>query len=105
MSGRGVLPPGTVLLISGFDPRGEGLGGLFAWDGAELTVLDRRGTTGLALHDGVLLRCLWRQAGGYAELEGTSAAGRLWRCRIDDVGNPHDVLGDGGLSAGGGHRA
>jgi hypothetical protein len=109
MRGASVLPPGTVLLISGFDPRGEGLGGLFAWDGtgmdgtgtdgAGLTMLDRRCTTGLHLHDGSLLRCLWHRGGGYADLEATSVSGRQWRCRIENVGNPHDVLGDGELTA------
>lgn len=95
----GHLWPGTEVLVSGFDPAGEDRGGLFALDGWELVRIDSVSTTGLRMHRGSLIRCLWNTGPSHADLVVARADGSIRRARIDGVGNPHDVLGDGDLIA------
>ena len=97
-AGDPAVPAGTAVLVSGFDPSDEGRGGLFSLDGHELRTVDRQYTTGLRVHDGQLIRCLWNAGRGHADLLVTGADGRCWHSRLDGVGNPHDVIGDGDLA-------
>jgi uncharacterized protein DUF4915 len=95
----GHLRPGTVMLVSGFDPAGQDRGGLFAGDGREFARIDGASTTGLRMHRGSLIRCLWNAGRSHAGLVIAGADGSLRRARIEGVGNPHDVIGDGSLTA------
>jgi len=94
-----LLPPGHQLLASCFDAEDTSGGGLFAYDGRSVRVVDRLSTTGLDLADGRLLRCLWSDLGSPAELLVYDEHGLLRYQRVDGVANPHDArwLGEDAL--------
>jgi hypothetical protein len=87
-----------AVLISGFDPAGAGRGGLFYWDGNHMTCLDTRDTTGLRMHKGNLLRCLWTADSDCTYIVKVGPGGHSSAMRLDGVGDPHDVLRDGELT-------
>jgi hypothetical protein len=68
---------------------------VWAWDGVQLRGLEPYSTTGLRMHAGALIRCRWNDSRSHADLLVTEPGGHSWRARVDGVGNPHDVLGDG----------
>jgi len=88
-----------MLLVSGFDPAGGERGGVFGWDGRDLTCLDTRSTTGLRNAAGVLLQCGWMAGSDHSELRVSDTRGTVTQAHLDDVGNPHDVISVGGLVA------
>jgi uncharacterized protein (TIGR03032 family) len=91
-----LVPSGTTVLVSGFDLALEGRGGLFAWDGHQLTKIDDVNTTGMRMHGDDLLRCAWNTERDHADLVVTGIDGRSRTARLDGVGNPHDILPDEG---------
>jgi uncharacterized protein (TIGR03032 family) len=84
-----------VLLISGFGD--DGRGGLYAYDGHELEIIDELSTTGLAHRRGHVARLL-RAADNLdstSELLVYDERGVLEYRRIDAVRDPHDITWDG----------
>lgn len=86
---------GSQVLVSCFDADLTVGGGLFAFDGAEITALDRLSTTGLHFDGTRLLRCIWSDPGSAAELLVYDRVGLLRYARVSGVTNPHDVHWDG----------
>jgi acetolactate synthase I/II/III large subunit len=95
VTGRALVPAGRTVVVSGFDPGGGDRGGVWGWDGGPLRALEPYSTTGLRMHAGALIRCRWNDSRRHADLLVTEPDGRSWGARVDGVGNPHDVLGDG----------
>jgi hypothetical protein len=84
----------SVLVASGFGD--DGRGGLYAFDGTSLSVIDTVPTTGVSYHRGRLARLL-RAPGevtSVAELVVSDARGVIEYRRLDEVVDPHDVCGD-----------
>ena len=85
-----------VLVIS--DPSDETPGGIYVFDGAEVEVIDRVSTSGIALAgDDRLLRLLrsFDEAGSSGELLVYDRRGIRAYHRLDDVPDSHDVAWDG----------
>lgn len=76
---------------------GDTGGGVVAFDGDELTVLDRQSTTGMSAHDGQLVRMLWAPSQTdtgttIVHYDRNGIKHRIW---IGGLVDPHDLLWTG----------
>ena len=83
----------VVALISCFDDEARS-GGLFAWDGVRLEQLDDVPTTGLAIHDGALVRVLRAPESDRFGLVVHGVDGRV-ELTVEGHDDPHDIVWTG----------
>ncbi len=82
------------LVASGLGDGDTG-GGLFVLGAAGFETIDRLSTTGLAVSGRRLFRSLHTTADGVGEIFTYDESGIERYCRVDSLGDPHDLLWDG----------